>query len=1008
MPLLKRQIAPLVIALWAVLAVPFAGWMIPDGHSLSGSTKHIGSALAQDRDEVFFSFRYRAVGDRVVIGMYSYDTGLIYLPTTELFELLGIFYQTDSQNLRVHGHYLDTGRPYEIHFNNNTARIDGQNFTFSTDDMLVDELDFYLVPEVFAEVFGLHFTVDMSGLIIRLETADVMPVVERLERRQRRERIEREIRAHQLHPLEFERSRRVLSGGFLDYSLTGNVIEQNSNITDNYSYTASIGAEFMGGDIQGNMFGSWSEMGSNFTTSGLRWRYVFENQNVVTQLRLGQHSTEGPQSRFFRGLHLTNQPIMPRRTLDEFVFRGMAPSESEVELFINNRLVDYQIVDDLGNFQFLVPINYGSSQVRIMVYEPDGRVRELDRRVQVPFTFLPPGEFNYHLSAGRMDTPVFGAASESDLLAADLTLGVTRWLTVRGGGEYLSEVHTDLPFLYGGLSMRVFGQYLTNIDFAPEAYYRFATSVVYPNSVSWDVGYTYFTTEDGLYNPARNDYEVRANLFFPLQLGPLPLTFRVGGDRQEFGGFSSNRVRGDLGVRMGRVSLRGGYRDNLRMDGSELLTNDGRVTATATYSTPRSPSVPRIIRSTYLRAQADYSMRLEEIERVDVQLSRSIFRSGRLRLSWGRNMIRGFNTIEGALTFDFNRTRSATTVRSVQSTNSVRHNIRGSIGYDDFHRRIVLDNRQQVGRSAASVRLFVDRNNSGRFDEGDELIHARAVRLGRSGQTRLHRDGVVRVTQIQSYYHDNMEIAIGSIPNPLLVPVIREFSFVADPNRFKPMDIPFYMSGVIDGMVLRQRGETQQGLGGVRVMLRQINGDYEETLRTFSDGSYYAMEIPPGRYEAWVDTTQQDFLNARSISAVRRFEVRALAEGDFLEDLNFVLQDRTPIEEPEEEEDYYRILAQRSDDAIRLYVSAQEAFYRRNFGQSLELVEQSLALYETDFGLALLGSVLFVHGLRDHAERLWETAANRNPDIRKPDIRMLELMIELERVGEAELSDRYN
>ncbi|MDI6401908.1 hypothetical protein QLX67_07875, partial [Balneolaceae bacterium ANBcel3] len=891
------------------------------------------SAAFQERDEVFFSFRYRGVGDVVVIAMF--EEGQIYLPVTELFEFLGIVYRVDAQQLRVSGHFIEPGREYLMDFRNQKLTFEEVTFELQSEDFLLDELDFYLKPEIFRSVFGMDFMIDMSGLVLRMESAESMPVEQRLDRQQHRARADLGVRMLQLHPLEYERKQRVLGGGFFDYSLTGNFSDQMNT----YTFSGAVGMEVLGGDLQGNMFANWSEATSNFTTSGLRWRYVFFDQPALSQVYIGQHRTEGPQSRSFTGIHLTNQPIEPRRLLDEYIFRGTAPAESEVELYLNNRLVDYQVVDELGNYQFNIPLTYGSSQVRIMVYEPDGRVREEDRRIQIPFTFLPPGEFNYHLSGGRMDNPITGMDDYSEIMSLDAAYGISNRVTARVGAEYLSEEHDYLPFFYGGLSARIFEQYLVNVDLAPEAYYRLSTSVIYPNSISWDLNYTYFVAGDGIYNLGRNDYEIRGNLFVPVQIGNFPVNFRISADRQEFGSNSTNRVRGDVGFRINRLTLRGGYRDTYRFAGSEFISSDGRLTSAASYTIPRRRSLPRALRGIHLRGQADYSLRLDQMERVDIQLSRSFLGSGRLRASWGHNFIGGFNIIEGALTFDFNRTRSTSTARYSRNSGTFRQSFRGSVGFDDYHNRVILDNRQQVGRSAASVRMFVDRNNSGMFDEGDELIQVTALRLNRSGNIRLHGDGIVRVTQLQQYYQDNMEVNVAAIPNPLLVPVVREFSFVADPNRFKPMDIPFYMSGVLDGMVMQQRAGTVQGLGGVRVMLRQMDGDHEETIRTFSDGSYYAMEIPPGYYEAWVDSTQQNFLGMVSDPAVRRFEVRALAEGDFLEDMNFTLvspriEEAEPEEIEDEQEEIETIIAERGRKAIRIFVEAQRAFYMRDFERS--------------------------------------------------------------------------
>ena len=943
-----------------------------------------------DREEVFLSFRHRGVEEQVVIAILDRDQ--IYLPLTELFDLAGIYYEMDAQNLLVTGHFIEPDRTFEIDFSQFSASINDDQFSFSIDQMFVDELDYYVHPSVFSDVFDMNFQIDLSTLILRLQSSETMPVVRRFERREQRERMEPAIPYLDTYTKEFERRRSLFGGGFFDYSLTANI----SDRPNSYNYSGAIGVEVLGGDLQGGLFGIWSETTSSVTTSNLRWRYAFQDQPWLTQLYVGQHYSEGLQSRQFRGVHLTNQPIMPRRTLDDFVFHGSAPADSEVELFINNRLVDYQIVDELGSYDFTVPMTYGSNQVRLMIFEPDGRIREEDRRIQVPFTFLPPGEFNYHISAGRLEAPMPGTQSYSDLATAKMSYGVSNWLTASIGGDYYSEINGNRPLLYGGLSARFFEQYLANVDIAPEALYRISTSVIYPNSTSWDIAYTYYTTEDGIHNVGQYDYDLRANLFLPFNFSDLPFNFRVNADRQSFGSRSNNRLRTELGIRFGRLTLRSGYRDTYRYDGSDLLSSDGRLTSTVTYSASRSRTIPQLLRGTYFRTQLDYSLNRDKLERVDFQISRRVFSNGWFRVSAGRDLISQNNIFEAALTFDFDRTRSTTTARSARGSSSIRQSLRGSVGFDDYHDRFVFYNRQQVGRSAASFRFFVDQNNSGTYDEGDELIHANALRLQRTGRTRLHDDGILRVTQIQQYYNENVEINISAITDPFLVPYISEFAFVADPNRFKPMDIPFYMSGVVEGMVLRQQGEAHRGLGGVRVRIRQIDGDYDETIRTFSDGSYYAMEIPPGRFESWVDSTQLDFLDVHSDPAIMRYEIEAKAEGDVLENMNFVLFDRYPEVTPDDvmiNDELLQRLSERAEDAMRLFAAAQQATVEQELQKALDLIQRSLNLYETDYGFALKGSIFYLLGQSERARELWAKASERNPEIQIPDMEELDRAI---------------
>jgi len=217
-------------------------------------------------------------------------------------------------------------------------------------------------------------------------------------------------------------------------------------------------------------------------------------------------------------------------------------------------------------------------------------------------------------------------------------------------------------------------------------------------------------------------------------------------------------------------------------------------------------------------------------------------------------------------------------------------NIRGSIGYDDYNNDLTFSNRQQVGRSATSVRLYVDANDSGKYDEGDDVIDQEAIRIGRAGVMSTSSEGILRFSQLQSYHRINMEINQSAIKNPLLVPKLEQFSIVTDPNQYKPIDIPFYTSGVISGKVVKTNNGDENPQSGLRVYLdSKEDTTYRKEMRTFSDGTFYAYEIPPGDYHLYVDDTQLEFLDVKSEPDTMKVEVEALAEGDFVEGLNFRL-----------------------------------------------------------------------------------------------------------------------
>ena len=98
------------------------------------------------------------------------------------------------------------------------------------------------------------------------------------------------------------------------------------------------------------------------------------------------------------------------------------------------------------------------------------------------------------------------------------------------------------------------------------------------------------------------------------------------------------------------------------------------------------------------------------------------------------------------------------------------------------------------------------------------------------------------------------------------------------------------MDNRVDGRVDRLSEGQNKPISGLRIHLSNEDGSYTATLRTFGDGSFYSMEIPPGQYEAWVDETQLEFLGMISKPEKLGFTVEADPEGDYIEGLNFLLE----------------------------------------------------------------------------------------------------------------------
>ncbi len=849
--------------------------------------------------EVYLSFQYRGVVS-VYVTTY-YKNGQFYLPVSELFNVLQINHNIDQANLTVSGTYLgETEYVFDFHntVQHQSAKAGDTEISLQAEDYMIKEIDYFVKPYIFEELFGLKFTTDFNNLTLDLETEDKMPVYAQYEREQEREKINRDqpLYDRSYYPLQYDRHFSNLDGTFIDYNLSG-VYSQNSQL---FTFSNAIGAELLAGDVQGNLFGAFSGDQSTFTTNGLRWRYVQRDNNFFSSAIVGQTNSEGITSRSMTGIKISNKPVEPRLLFDRYVIDGEVPPQSEVELYLNNRLVDYTEADQGGNYRFVVPLTYGSTNYSVRMFTPSGRQIERSSRIQIPFDYIPAGQIDYSLSGGRLSNPILGSTERGYVGEASVSAGLTKWLTAQASTEYLTDYHTSMPSFTGTLNARLFSNYLVSANINSENFYRITSSVVYGSGASWNLSYDYNPGNSRLYNVGGNDHQARFNLFTPFQIGELPLNIRWATTYQRSGISSLFRYRADLNTRLGRLNVRFGYQDQQAGNLQLITTSSSRLRNSYTYSLGRYNSIPKLLRGMFIRGNISYLPGLEEFEEMEFQLSKNIMETGRLQLSFGHNFLGDFNSLSLNFTLDFNKIRSNTTTRSTGSEYSVTQSFRGSLGYDPYGDQVLLNNRQQVGQSGIAVRLFVDNNNDGVYqDSTDNVITDPAVRLNRSGGRTIVKNGINYITQLLPYYRYDIEINKGALSNPLLVPNIENFSIVTDPNQYKTIEIPFYQSGVLSGLVERKRDSTREGLSGVRLYLESNYEDssnrnpHREEIRTFSDGSFYTYEVPPGKYNLFIDPNQLEFLKVNSQPDTLQLEVQSLAQGDFIEGLNFTVVPKT-------------------------------------------------------------------------------------------------------------------
>lgn len=838
------------------------------------------------QEEVLLSFHHAAVGHVYVNSIYNTQTNDIFLPVIELFSLLEINYQSDINNFTIRGNYITPNNPYVINFSAMQVQLGKKLHPLKPEDFRIGELDFFLTPKIFEELFGLSFTLNIDQLTLSLETTQPLPIQERITRELARKRMEGLEVNNQDFPLRYDRKRSIYSGSMIDYSVNADYTANAQSL----GYTFTGGMEVLGGDLQGTVLGTHSTQGYNFfQTDGLRWRYAIRDNDFISGIMAGQTSTTGLQPLNINGISLTNDPIEPRQMYETTVVDGTTMPESEVELYVNERLTEFKRADELGYYRFNVPISYGTTRISLRIYTPNGEIIVSDKQMQVPFTFLPKGIFSYNVQAGQTENYGIDSLGRQWIAHGNVAMGLTNWLTGSFGSQFLgNSLNSDNLMYYGSLSARLAKQYLLNLDAAPNYFYRLTGSVIYANNLSMNFIYTRFDGQS-IFNSYQATDNLSANFYLPIRIKGFSSGFRFSGEHYILPNGNQTTYRTDFSVRIGKADFRFNYRDNVEKSNLNTNFGQGLLTGALTYTLARTPGIPVYVRGMYLRTQSLYNVRDNKMQETEFDLSRTILKTGRIDASVAYNyQTRSINTRLG-LTLDLNSLRSVTTAYTAGKKFTARQSVTGSLGWDIPNEIIVPSNRQQVGRAGAAVLMFVDNNNDGHYNKGEQLLPYRGVKLDRTTNMQIGEDSILRLTQLQSYYKYNLSVNRNAIPDPTLVPIKDDFSFIADPNQFKQIEIPFYRGGIAEGAVFVNRDGKEVGQGGLRLLLKAVDKEFQTVVRTMSDGNFYVMDLAPGKYTMEIDPIQLGFLNVVCVPEKIEFEIRTLAEGDYVEGLTITL-----------------------------------------------------------------------------------------------------------------------
>jgi hypothetical protein len=783
---------------------------------------------------------------RATVQAYRVRTEVL-LPLSPFFQLVEIRHRVSPEG-RLEATMDPGNRRIVIDVARDTMQFGERLVRIEREFRLFEGSELYVGAERLGDLFGLRFAVDWAELTVTVVDPAELPLARRLRREAAREAYLRRGEAQRADvTLALERPHG--DGVVLDYSL----FSPSADPVAGSAYSLGLGADLLGGSLEvaGQSMGPAADGQVRMDAS---WTGVWREQRWLKQVRLGDGVTTGPRGRSLRGVMLTNAPFVRPSFVGALRYDGRLEPGWSVEAFRGGDLVAFDSTDAQGAFAIDLPVRYGENPVDFVAYGPFGEVREFNRTYRVLTELLPPGRFEYGLSAGQCRALLCDATAN-----LDLRYGASPRLTVQAGlDQFWRDTVPDRLHPYAAVVANPNNAWAVQGEVVGRGFAR--GTVRYEPSVDFRLegDYTRFARDSfSLFAPAgrRAQWSVTGFLRPRTSHGFFFFEGRLDQSVTDVG--RTTQVR--LGASLQRAEVRLLPFARVQRD----APNSGPATSRAflglqTFVPPRA-QWGAFLGQVLVRATAEIEGRAG-LSAWSAFAARPVARGVRLEVgaAWQRGTGAGGLTYSLVLTSYLPAARAVTALTAPPGAPATGSQfVQGSVLWDRRAGRVRVAPGPSLGRSGLSGRVFLDENANGVRDAGEPGVANVRVMVG-SVSARTDSGGAYRVWELVPFEPVLVTIDSLSLESPLVVPAFARVSIVPGPNRFRSLDIPLVQAGVIEGRVVR----LGRGVGGVTLILTSRRGGARRTLVTFSDGAFYLLGVKPGEYELTVDPRVLDALAA--------------------------------------------------------------------------------------------------------------------------------------------------
>ncbi|HLX65849.1 MAG TPA: hypothetical protein VKR41_02605, partial [Puia sp.] len=599
------------------------------------------------------------------------NNNVAYLSVSDVLDYLKIKNTVFPGMDSISGFFILQQSAFLIDFSHNRIVFQGRNFALAPNAFIRTETDLYLRSDYFGTVFGLNCKFNFRTLSILLTTSLDLPVIREKREEEIRNNLNR-LRGEATADTTIGRSYPLFRLGMADWGIVATQGAQQGlpEQDDNRLYLA-LGGVLAGGETEVAL-----NYDNNTPFSGnqqfFQWRYVDNDNPGLRQVTAGRIYTPSIASIYSPviGVQFTNAPTVYRRSFGTYNLTYYSEANWIVELYMNNTLVDYAKAPAAGFYNFKVPLVYGNSLLKLRFYGPWGEELSHEQNIQIPFNFLPKGEFEYTAGAGIVQDSL-----DSRFSRVSCNYGLGERLTVGSGVEYLSSIVTGKEIPFVNASLRLSSNFLVSGEYALGVRAKAVATYRLPSDLQLELDYIRYTRGQEAINLSYLE-ERKAIVSFPFRRKKFALFSR-------FSAYQAILPATELTSAAKYTTLEGLLSGVFLGVNTNLTTYAWFVPQTAPYFYSNLSMAFRLPGRFILTPQVQYEYAQRRISDFRTEMGKYVNSRGFLNVFYEKNIKSNFTSIGLSMRYDFSFALTSMSATRVGAAVALVESGSGSLIYDD-------------------------------------------------------------------------------------------------------------------------------------------------------------------------------------------------------------------------------------------------------------------------------------------------------------------------------------